>query len=50
MSEGEPLARKDVLRMMDLALAGVETLTQIQEKVLIGAGVDLAKLMIPVVK
>jgi ribonuclease PH len=43
-AEGEPLARKDVLRMMDLGLVGIEQLTHIQEKVLAGAGVELAAL------
>ena len=45
-AEGAPIPRKDVLRMMDLALIGIEALTHMQEKVLAGAGVDLAKLMI----
>jgi ribonuclease PH len=44
-AEGEPIPRKDVLRMMDLGLAGIETLTHVQEKVLASAGVELAKLM-----
>ena len=46
-AEGAPVPRKDVLRMMDLALVGIETLTHVQEKVLAGAGVELAKLLIP---
>jgi ribonuclease PH len=46
-AEGAPVPRKDVLRMMDLALVGIEQLTHVQEKVLHGAGVDLAKLLIP---
>ena len=46
-AEGVPVPRKDVLRMMDLALAGIETLTHVQEKALAGAGVELARLMIP---
>ena len=46
-AEGAPIPRKDVLRMMDLGLIGVETLTHLQEKVLASAGVELAKLMIP---
>ena len=33
--------------MMDLALIGIEQLTHIQEKVLAGAGVDLAALLMP---
>ena len=45
-AEGAPVPRKDVLRMMDLALVGIETLTHVQEKVLAGAGVELAKLLI----
>jgi hypothetical protein len=31
--------------MMDLALVGIERLTHVQEKVLTGAGVDLAALL-----
>ena len=46
-AEGAPIPRKDVLRMMDLALVGIEQLTHLQEKALAGAGVELAKLMIP---
>ena len=46
-AEGAPIPRKDVLRMMDLALAGIETLTHVQEKVLTSAGVELASLLIP---
>ena len=33
--------------MMDLALVGIEQLTHLQEKVLSGAGVDLASLLMP---
>jgi ribonuclease PH len=43
-AEGEPVPRKDVIRMMDLALVGIEQLTHMQEKALAGAGVDLAAL------
>ncbi|MDB4942863.1 MAG: Ribonuclease [Labilithrix sp.] len=46
-AEGAPVPRKDVLRMMDLALLGIETLTYTQEKVLASAGVELASLLIP---
>jgi len=46
-AEGAPIPRKDVLRMMDLALVGIEQLTHLQEKALAGAGVELAKLLIP---
>jgi ribonuclease PH len=44
-AEGAPVPRKDVIRMMDLALVGIERLTHVQEKVLSAAGVDLASLM-----
>jgi ribonuclease PH len=44
-AEGAPIPRKDVLRMMDLGLVGIETLTHVQEKALASAGVELAKLM-----
>ncbi len=46
-AEGAPIPRKDVLRMMDLALVGIEQLTHIQEKALASAGVELASLLIP---
>jgi len=46
-AEGAPIPRKDVMRMMDLALVGIEQLTHIQERALAGAGVELAKLLIP---
>ncbi|MBX3192670.1 MAG: ribonuclease PH [Labilithrix sp.] len=46
-AEGEPVPRKDVIRMMDLALGGIEELTHLQEKALGGAGVDLGALTIP---
>jgi ribonuclease PH len=44
-AEGAPVPRKDIDRMIDLGIIGIERLTQIQEKVLAGAGVDLASLM-----
>ncbi len=43
-AEGAPVPKKEVLGMMDLALTGVERLTQLQEKVLASAGVDLPAL------
>ena len=46
-AEGAPIPRKDVVRMMDLALIGIERLTHIQEQVLAGAGVELASLLMP---
>ncbi len=46
-AEGAPIPRKDIIRMMDLALIGIERLTHIQEKVLAGAGVELASLLMP---
>jgi len=45
-AEGAPVLRKDIDRMIDLGLVGIERLTQIQEKTLASAGVDLASLMI----
>jgi ribonuclease PH len=44
-AEGAPVPRKDIDRMIDLGIVGVERLTQIQETVLAGAGVELASLM-----
>jgi len=46
-AEGEPVARKDIDRMVDVALAGVASLTKIQYEVLLAAGVDVASLLIP---
>ncbi len=43
-AEGAPVPRKDILRMMDMALVGIERLTHLQEKALAGAGVDLSAL------
>ncbi|NVL83972.1 hypothetical protein HWN75_27770, partial [Escherichia coli] len=45
-AEGAPVPRKDIDRMIDLGIIGIERLTQIQERVLAAAGVDLASLMI----
>jgi ribonuclease PH len=45
-AEGSPVPRKDVIKMMEMASVGIERLTQIQEKALSAAGVDLAKLLI----
>jgi len=44
-AEGAPIPRTDIIRMMDLALVGIERLTHVQESVLAAAGVELAKLM-----
>jgi len=43
-AEGEPVPRKDVDAMMDLALAGVARLTVLQCEALAKAGVDLAQI------
>ena len=45
-AEGAPVPRKEIDAMMDLALVGIERLTQIQEKALAGAGVELGSLLI----
>lgn len=45
-AEGAPVPRKDIVRMMDMALVGIEKLTQLQEKTLGAAGVDLPSLLI----
>jgi ribonuclease PH len=45
-AEGAPVLRKDIDRMIDLGILGIERLTQIQEETLAAAGVDLASLMI----
>ena len=43
-AEGEPVPRKDIDAMMDLALSGIARLTTIQCEVIARAGVDLASL------
>jgi len=43
-AEGEPLERKEVDAMVDLALAGIGKLVAIQEEVLARAGVDISTL------
>ena len=45
-AEGAPIAKKDVLAMMDMALVGIEKLTHMQEKALAAVGVDLHQLLI----
>jgi len=44
-AEGEALPRPDLDRMIDLGLEGVAALVELQNQVLAGAGVDLARLM-----
>jgi ribonuclease PH len=44
-AEGAPVPRTQIDRMIDLGIIGVERLTQIQEKTLAAAGVDLASLL-----
>jgi ribonuclease PH len=44
-AEGAPIPREDIVRMMDLGLVGIRTLTELQEKALKSAGVDLAPLL-----
>ncbi len=45
-AEGAPVPRKDIDRMIDLGIVGIEHLTRIQEKVLASAGVELSSLVI----
>src|SRR5262245_37919048 len=45
-AEGAPVPRKDIIQMMDMALVGIEQLTQIQERALTGAGIKLSNLLI----
>ena len=45
-AEGEPVARKQIDEMMDLALAGIRELTRQQEAALARAGVDLGALTV----
>ena len=44
-AEGAPVPRKDIDRMMDLGLVGIEQLTHLQEKVLAAEGIELANLL-----
>ncbi len=46
-AEGEPVPRKDIDAMMDLALIGIRKLTALQRDVIARANVDLAALTIP---
>lgn len=45
-AEGAPVPRSEIDTMMTVALAGIRKLTDIQEKVLAGAGIDVAALRI----
>jgi ribonuclease PH len=45
-AEGEPVERREMDSMMDLALAGIAKLAQLQRDVLARAGVDLAALRV----
>ena len=44
-AEGAPVPKKDVLEMMDIALTGIHTLTDIQTRALAGAGIELGSLL-----
>jgi ribonuclease PH len=45
-AEGAPVPRKEIDRMIDVALRGIERLTHVQEKTLAGSGVVLDHLLI----
>ncbi len=45
-AEGAPVPRKDIIRMMDMALVGIDRLTHIQEKTLAATGIALSSLLI----
>jgi len=45
-AEGEPVERREIDAMVDLALAGIATLTHLQRAALEAAGVDLAALTV----
>ncbi|HEY3594076.1 MAG TPA: ribonuclease PH [Polyangiaceae bacterium] len=45
-SEGEPISRAQLDGMVDLGMAGIRTLTQVQHQVLSAAGVDLRALLV----
>jgi ribonuclease PH len=44
-AEGAPVPRVEIERMTDMALDGIRTLCERQERVLTAAGVDLKKLI-----
>jgi ribonuclease PH len=44
-AEGEAVPRADIDRMVDLALAGIERLVELQKRTLSAAGVELSRLM-----
>lgn len=46
-AEGAPIPRKDVDRLVDTALDGIRRLTELQDKALAGAGVDLSSILMP---
>jgi ribonuclease PH len=43
-AEGEPVERREIDAMVDLAMAGIARLSRLQREVLAGAGIDLAAL------
>jgi ribonuclease PH len=43
-AEGEPVERREIDAMVDLALAGIATLSQVQREALAGSGIDLKSL------
>jgi ribonuclease PH len=43
-AEGEPVERREVDTMVDMALAGIGQLAQLQRDVLARAGIELGKL------
>jgi ribonuclease PH len=45
-AEGEPVDRREIDAMVDLALKGIARLSQTQQSALSGVGVDLAKLVV----
>jgi ribonuclease PH len=45
-AEGEPVARRDLDSMIDLALVGIGRLSTLQRETLAAAGVDLAKVLL----
>jgi ribonuclease PH len=45
-AEGEPVARRDLDAMIDLALVGIGRLSTLQRETLAAAGVDLAKVLL----
>jgi ribonuclease PH len=46
-AEGAPVPRKDIDRLIDTSLVGIHRLTELQDKALVSAGIDLSSILLP---